>query len=86
MVSRKLIVMNKSGLHVRPAGIVVKAAESCSSQIEILYGHYIVNAKSLLNILSAAIAQGEEIELQCRGPKEQEDLEKMVRVFQTLEG
>lgn len=86
MVCRKLIVLNRSGFHVRPASIVVSAAEGCSSQVEILYGHYIVNAKSLLNILSAAIGQGEEIELRCTGPQEQADLEKMVQVIQELEG
>lgn len=85
MVSRKVMVSNVSGLHVRPAGVLVKAAESCSSRIEIIYEHNIINAKSLLNILSASIRKGEEIELRCVGPEEEADLEKIIETMKHLE-
>lgn len=85
MVSRKIIVCNKSGLHVRPASVLAKAAESCSSRIEIHFKYNIINAKSLLNIVSAAIARGDEIELRCSGPNEQADMEKIADVLQHLE-
>ena len=85
MVSQKVTVINKSGLHVRPAGVLVKAAESCTSKIEIIYKHNIVNAKSLLNILSASIRKGEEIEFRCTGPDEVEDLATVVEAMKHLE-
>ncbi len=85
MVSRKVIVSNKSGLHVRPAGVLVKAAEACSSKVEIIYKYNIVNAKSLLNILSVSIRRGEEIELRCTGPEEEADLVKVVEAMNHLE-
>lgn len=85
MVSRRVTISNKSGLHVRPAAVLVKEAESCSSKIEIIYQHNIINAKSLLNLLSGAIAQGSEIELRCTGPEEETDMEKMLDVLQHLE-
>ncbi|MDD6616756.1 MAG: HPr family phosphocarrier protein [Lachnospiraceae bacterium] len=84
MVRRKIIIAHKAGFHVRPAGIVAKAAESCSSRVEILYKNSIINAKSLLNILSASIRQGAEIELCCEGPEEQADLDKMTYVIEHL--
>lgn len=85
MVSRKIIVQNETGLHIRPAGILSRAAETCESKVEILYKYNIVNAKSLLNILSASIAKGDEIELRCSGPTEEKDMEKMLEVLQNLE-
>lgn len=85
MVSRKIVVRNEAGLHVRPASVLAKAAESCSSKIEILFMHNIINAKSLLNIVSMAIAKGDEIELRCTGPSEEEDIEKITEVFMRLE-
>lgn len=85
MVSRKIVVSNEAGLHVRPASVLAKAAESCSSRIEIHYKHNIVNAKSLLNIVSVAIAKGDEIELQCIGPNEQADIEKIADVLAHLD-
>ena len=36
MVGRKVTVSNPSGLHIKPAGQLVKAAERCSSRVEII--------------------------------------------------
>ncbi len=84
MTSRKLMVTNASGLHVYPARNVANAAESCSSHVTILHDNHIINAKSLLNILSAGIRCGEQIELCCEGECEREDLEKMIHVIRGL--
>lgn len=84
MISRKIIVKNEAGFHLKPAGVLARAAENCESQIEILYEHNIVNAKSILNILSAAIVQGDEIELRCIGPTEEKDMEKMLETIRQL--
>ena len=85
MVSKKVVVTNTSGFHVRPAGVLAKTAESCDSKVEIRFGHNIVNAKSLLNILSASIRMGDEIVLSCEGPNEVEDLKKMLDTMNELE-
>ena len=85
MVSKRLIVQNKSGFHVRPAGVLARAAETCDSKVEILYGHSVVNAKSLLNILSASIARGDEIVLRCTGPNEEKDMEHLLYTLDHLE-
>ena len=49
------------------------------------YDYNIINAKSLLNILSASIAKGARIELRCTGPNEEEDIERMMEVINNLE-
>ena len=82
---RKVTVSNPSGLHIKPAGQLVKAAERCSSRVEIIYDYSIINARSLLNILSAAIPNGADIELRCTGPDEKEDLEMMTEAMKHLE-
>lgn len=87
MISSKVIVRNKTGFHVRPASMISKIAESCNSKIEFIHGYRIINGKSLLNILSAAIKNGDEIEVRCTGKEheEQADLERMVLAIQNLE-
>jgi phosphocarrier protein len=77
MVSRKIIITHPTGLHVRPAGMIAKAAENCTSRVEMIYKNNIIDASSLLNILSVSIRRGSEIELRCTGPDEKADLEKM---------
>lgn len=85
MVKRPVTIVNASGLHVRPAAVLAKAAESCSSKVEICYNYSIINAKSLLNILSASIGKGARIELCCSGPDEEKDIERMMEVINNLE-
>lgn len=85
MVSRRMKIQNPSGLHIRPAGVLVKAAEHCSSRVELVYDYNIINARSLLNILGAAIPSGAEIEIRCDGPEEKQDLEAMIEVMGHLE-
>ncbi len=85
MVSKVVTISNPSGLHIRPAGILVKAAEHCSSRVEIIYDYNIINGRSLLNILGACIPSGAQIELRCTGPEEEKDLAAMLDTLKHLE-
>lgn len=82
MKSKKLIISNSSGLHVRPAGVLAKAAEQCNSKVELIVGNSIINCRSILNILSVAVRCGDEVELCCTGKTEEEDLKYMVHVME----
>ncbi len=81
MKSKKMIISNPSGLHVRPAGILAHAAEQCSSKVELIVGNSIINCRSILNILSKSVRQGDEVELRCTGDMEEEDLKFMEQVI-----
>ena len=83
MVSQKLIIKNESGLHARPAGILAKAAAQCESNVIILVNEKRVQVKSILNLMAAAIKCGTEIELQCDGPNEAEELKKLVELIES---
>lgn len=83
MVSEKIIVKNKSGLHLRPAGVFVKYATGCKSDIKVQYGDKMLEAKSILNIMAAGIKCGTEIEIVCIGETEEEDLVTMINGIQS---
>lgn len=83
MVSRKIVISNASGLHARPAGILAKAAGKCNSDVRIVYGGKTIQAKSILNIMAAAIKSGSEIELQCSGETEEEDLKTLTDLIES---
>lgn len=78
MVSQKVTVINKSGLHLRPAGILAKIAAGCKSDVTITKGDKTVNPKSVLILMSAAIMCGDEITITCEGETEEADLKTMV--------
>lgn len=83
MVSKKIVVKNPSGIHARPAGILVKAAGQCESNVFLIVGEKKVTAKSILNVMAAAIKCGTEIELQCDGPNEEEDLKTIAELIES---
>jgi len=72
MVSEKFQVNNKSGLHVRPAGVLVKVIQPYKCSITLKFKDKEYNAKSILGIMSAGIKMGEEAEFICDGEDENE--------------
>lgn len=72
MVSKKLVIQNPIGLHLRPISVLCNRSIDFKSTISIRIGEKTVNAKSVLGVLSACIRYGDEIELICDGPDEAE--------------
>ncbi len=81
MASRFIEVVNPSGLHLRPAGVLCQVAMKFDSNIRIFYKSREVNAKSVLNIMASGIRQGSEIEVRCEGPDEEEALEAVCDII-----
>lgn len=83
MVSKKLTVSNASGLHARPASVLAQAAGKCRSNVIIKVGEKTIVAKSILNIMAAAIKCGTEIELCCDGETEEADLNTLAALIES---
>lgn len=82
MVSQKVRVRNKSGLHMRPASELSKVASSCKSEVTLVSGEKSVNPKSILMLMSAGIKCGTEIEIRCDGETEKEDLANLINAIE----
>lgn len=81
MVSKKVLVKNPTGLHLRPAGILCKEAMKFKSHITFQIGDNTANAKSVLSVLGACVKSGDEIELAASGADEEEALAALVSVI-----
>lgn len=75
MVSKKVVVKNPTGLHLRPAGILCNEAIKYKSKVYFRYGDNEANAKSVLSVLGACIKSGTELEFVCEGEDEKAALE-----------
>lgn len=82
MISRKVIIHNPTGLHLRPAGVLCKEAMKFKSQITFSYKGGSANAKSVLSVLGACVKCGSEIELVCEGQDEDEAMETLLAVIE----
>ena len=72
MVRQKVVIKNPTGLHLRPAGNLCKEAIKYKSLITFTFRDSTANAKSVLSVLGACVKCGDEIELICDGPDEEE--------------
>jgi phosphocarrier protein HPr len=64
----RLVVLDPSGLHARPAARFVQAASRFSSTIVIRHDGREADAKSLIALLGLTIRPSSEIELAADGP------------------
>lgn len=81
MVSEKVIVAEAFGLHLRPAGKLCEISLNYQSKIQIRKNEAVMNAKSVLGVLAARVQHGDEVEIICDGPDEQEALETLVKAL-----
>lgn len=84
MVSQKMIVQSIYGLHLRPASMLCQEALKYSCHITLLTETKSVNAKSVLGVLGACVKSGMEIEIQCDGEDEEEALQAIVTLLNTI--
>ncbi len=82
MVAKKVTVVNEQGLHMRPAGILAKAVaahKECKTTLHVNGKE--VNAKAVMQIMSAGIKCGMEVEIVCEGEMEQAVLDEIAGMF-----
>ena len=85
MQSIKVKISNSTGLHARPATLLVKKASSFKSDISIESNGKKVNAKSLIGILSLGATKDTEITVITSGEDEVEAVNELVKLIETLE-
>lgn len=83
MVSQKVTVTNPTGIHARPAATLAKVAAPFKSAIVLDTGAKRVQAKSVLNLMSAAIKCGTEIVVECDGEDEAEALKAVIEAIES---
>lgn len=84
-IVKQLKITNPQGLHARPAAVFVKAANKYLSNIMIKKDDQIIDAKSIINILSLALEPETEIELIIEGEDSSEALEDLERILKENE-
>ena len=71
MVVRNVVVLNRAGIHARPAGMLVKEAGKCLCNVTISVGGPAVDAKRIMGVMKLAAKQGMEVTMTFDGPDEE---------------
>lgn len=80
MVSETLTIVNKMGLHMRPAGTFVNEMGKFKCDVNIVFKGQTINGKSIMNVMAACIKSGSVITVECSGEDEAEALKKAVEL------
>lgn len=86
MVEREVRIINKLGLHARPAALLVQKASQFESEIKLKRENIEVNAKSIMGVMMLAAEMGSVITVTADGPDEEEAVEAMAQVIQSRFG
>lgn len=83
MTSRTIRVMNRAGLHTRPAALLVKLAASFASDVHLAKDGFHINAKSIIGVMTLAAEHGTELLLEVDGPDQDAAAEAIAQLFST---
>ena len=81
MPERTVQIVNKAGLHARPAAEIVKLAAKYSADITVIRDELEVNGKSIMGVMMLAAECGSTLQLKAEGPdadKALDALEKLI--------
>lgn len=81
MVSTKAKIINRAGLHTRPAATIVKIASKYKSQFYINRGGFKIDGKSIIGVMTLAAEMGSELDLTFDGVDENEMSQEVLDFF-----
>ena len=81
MVEKTVAVQNESGLHMRPAEMLVQAASKFEAEIHIVKDDLSVNGKSIMGVLMLAAEYGSQITIRAEGTDEQAALDRLIEIM-----
>lgn len=75
MESKSFLIIDETGIHARPATILVQTATKFDSDIELEYNSKKVNLKSIMGVMSLGVGKGAEVTIYADGKDEAEAIE-----------
>ncbi|QZY55811.1 HPr family phosphocarrier protein [Crassaminicella profunda] len=82
-MEKRVVIKNESGIHARPAGMLVKKSNEFKSNIEISFKERTVNVKSIMGIMSLGLSKGSEISIIANGEDEQNAVNELVNLVES---
>ncbi len=86
MVEKEVRIVNKLGLHARPAAMLVQKASQFESEIRLKRENLEVNAKSIMGVMMLAAEMGSVIFVIADGPDEEKAARAIVQVIKSRFG
>ncbi|MGO4887544.1 phosphocarrier protein HPr [Anaerobacillus sp. MEB173] len=81
MAEKTFTIISDSGIHARPATVLVQSVANVASDVNIEYNGKSVNLKSIMGVMSLGVPKGAEIKITASGSDENEAISKVEDVI-----
>jgi phosphocarrier protein len=81
-IEKEVTIVNRLGLHARPAAMFVRIASRHRAEIWVAKESEEINGKSIMGLMMLAAGQGSKLRIRCDGPdadKAMEELEELIK-------
>ena len=75
MEKKEFHIIAETGIHARPATLLVQAASKFGSDINLEYNGKSVNLKSIMGVMSLGVGQGADVTITAEGDDEKDALD-----------
>lgn len=82
MIERRVKIINKAGLHTRPAATIVKMAAKYKCDFFIDRDGMEINGKSIIGVMTLAAEVGSELVLRFDGVDQEQAAEEIISYFE----
>ena len=80
--TKELVLLNKYGLHVRPAGLFAKIASRYDADVEVEKDGNVVSGKSIMALMTLEATCGTKLIVTATGPQAGEVLDELEALVQ----
>lgn len=81
MEKKDFHVVADTGIHARPATLLVQTASKFNSDINLEYKGKSVNLKSIMGVMSLGVGQGADVSISCEGADESDAMAAIVETM-----
>jgi len=78
---RDVVVLNRFGMHARPAALLVKMASRFRANVELVKDGVAVSAKSIMGVLTLGCEHGAQVRVRARGEDAAEAVAAVAELF-----
>jgi len=82
MIEKTVTIVNKAGLHTRPAATIVKLASKFKCDFYISRNGMSINGKSIIGVMTLAAEEGAQLVLTFNGEDEDDAAKEIVDYFE----
>jgi phosphocarrier protein len=82
-VEKEVIIVNRLGLHARPAAMFVRVASRYRAEVWVEKEGENVNGKSIMGLMMLAAGQGSKLQIRCEGPDADRVLQELEELIQS---